>query len=117
MRMFRKRKYQYKAFGFSNGFILYGKNSHNKYRIEISPFWLIPIIRIYQGKNKPLIRNINILTFIFLPIYFLILLLLPVIIYSRLLIRGFIDITDSLNSVIFLISLILVFSIVCYYKF
>ena len=38
MRTFRKRKYQYKAFGFSNGFILYGKNSHNKYTIPKREF-------------------------------------------------------------------------------
>jgi hypothetical protein len=82
MKTIRIRKRGLKVFGFENWFGAYGKNARGLYQIDISPdFGLFSkeLIPIYKSKKRPIIRNLNLLAFIFTPLCLLFVPTFPII--------------------------------------
>ena len=93
MKTLRLQKGESRIVAFTNGFITYGKNTQNNYRIEVNlfPTKMEDAIKIYEGDKRPIIRNIWFLTFIFsflLPIAYL---SYPIIVFSTIYLEGAIN--------------------------
>lgn len=70
MKRIKKRKGNYKIFGYTNGCISYGVNAKGDYRIEIDHSFF-GCLKLYQSKKKPKFRNIIVLTYLIFPFLYL----------------------------------------------